>query len=160
MGLIIIAFTLTLFGTFLTRSGVVQSVHAFAESDIGPIFLGFTALVALGSTALLFFRLDKLQSENDFDSLLSREVWFLLNNVLFLGGAIAILIGVMWPILSEVLTGQTLTVGAPYYNLVVGSLFGLIVLLMGIIPLIGWSTASLAKLGRKAIVPLGITLIL
>ena len=80
MGLIIIAFTLVLFGTFLTRSGVIQSVHAFAESDIGPIFLSFTALIALGSTALLFFRLDKWRSENDFDSLLSREVFFLINN--------------------------------------------------------------------------------
>ncbi|HZQ08702.1 MAG TPA: cytochrome c-type biogenesis CcmF C-terminal domain-containing protein, partial [Anaerolineae bacterium] len=157
IGLIIIAFSLVLFGTFLTRSGVVQSVHAFAESDIGPLFLGFTALIALASVALLFFRLDKLQSENDFDSLLSREVLFLVNNVLFLGAAIAILMGVMWPILSEVITGQTLTVGAPYYNLVVGSIFGCIVLLMGIIPLVGWGGATLAKLGRKMVVPLGIT---
>jgi cytochrome c-type biogenesis protein CcmF len=120
IGLIIITFTLVLFGTFLTRSGVVQSVHAFAQSDIGPLFLSFTALIALGSTALLFFRLDRLQSESSFDSFLSRQVLFLLNNVLFLGCAIAILIGVMWPIVSEILTGQTLTVGAPYYNLVVG----------------------------------------
>lgn len=160
MGLIIIAFTLTLFGTFLTRSGVVQSVHAFAQSEIGPLFLGFTAFMALAATALLFFRLDKLQSENDFDSLLSREILFLVNNVLFLGAAIAILIGVMWPILSEVLTGETLTVGAPYYNLVVGTIFALIVLLMGVIPLIGWGGATLAKLGRKMVVPLVLTAVL
>lgn len=160
MGLIIIAFTLTLFGTFLTRSGVVQSVHAFAQSEIGPLFLGFTALMALGATALLFFRLDKLQSENEFDSLLSREVLFLVNNVLFLGAAIAILIGVMWPILSEVITGESLTVGAPYYNLVVGTLFALVVLLMGVIPLIGWGGATLANLGRKVVVPLVLTVIL
>lgn len=160
MGLIIIAFTLTMFGTFLTRSGVVQSVHAFAQSEIGPLFLGFTALMALAATALLFFRLDKLQSENEFDSLLSREVLFLVNNVLFLGAAIAILIGVMWPVFSEVLTGETLTVGAPYYNLVVGALFAMIVLLMGIIPLIGWGGATLAKLGKKMVLPLGITAIL
>ncbi|MCC7165885.1 MAG: heme lyase CcmF/NrfE family subunit [Anaerolineae bacterium] len=157
MGLIIITFTLTLFGTFLTRSGVVQSVHAFAQSEIGPLFLGFTALMALGATALLFFRLDKLRSESDFDSLLSRQVLFLVNNVLFLGAAIAILIGVMWPVFSEVLTGETLTVGAPYYDLVVGVLLGLIVLLMGVIPLIGWGGASLAKLGKKMVVPLALT---
>lgn len=160
MGLIIITFTLTLFGTFLTRSGVVQSVHAFAQSEIGPLFLGFTALITLASVALLFFRIDKLQSDNDFDSLLSREVFFLLNNVLFLGSAMAILIGVMWPILSELFTGETLTVGAPYYNLVVGSMLAMIILLMGVIPLIGWGAASVKKLGRKAIMPLAITVAL
>lgn len=160
MGLIILAFTLTLFGTFLTRSGVIQSVHAFAQSEIGPLFLGFTAFMALAATTLLFFRIDQLQSENDFDSLLSREIFFLINNVLFLGAAIAVLIGVMWPILSEVFTGETLTVGAPYFNLVVGAILGLIVLLMGVIPLIGWGGATLAKLGRKMIVPLGITVVL
>lgn len=160
MGLIIITFTLTLFGTFLTRSGVVQSVHAFAESAIGPIFLGFTALIALASVTLLFFRLDKLHNDNEFDSLLSREVLFLLNNVLFLGAAIAVLIGVMWPILSEVITGETLTVGAPYYNLVVGAIFALLLLLMGVIPLIGWGGATIAKLRHKAIMPLALTVVL
>jgi len=160
MGLIIIAFALTLFGTFLTRSGVIQSVHAFAESDIGPLFLGFVALITLAATALLFFRLDKLSSDAEFDSLWSREVLFLVNNVLFLGAAIAILIGVIWPILSEVLTGATLTVGAPYYNLVVGVIFAGIVLLMGIIPLIGWGGATFAKLKHKMIVPLGLAVAL
>ncbi|MBI4673254.1 MAG: heme lyase CcmF/NrfE family subunit [Chloroflexi bacterium] len=156
IGLVIITFALTLFGTFLTRSGVIQSVHAFAQSEIGPLFLGFVALITLASTALLFFRLDQLQNEAEFDSLLSREVLFLVNNVLFLGAAIAVLIGVVWPILSEVLTGQALTVGAPYYNLVVGVIFAGIVLLMGIIPLIGWGGATMAKLGRKLIAPLAL----
>ena len=100
------------------------------------------------------------QSDNEFDTLLSREIFFLINNVLFLGAAIAILIGVTWPIISEVITGETLTVGAPYYNLVVGSILGLVVLLMGVIPLIGWGGATLAKLGRKMVMPLGITAIL
>lgn len=160
IGLIIIAFGLVLFGTFLTRSGVVQSVHAFAQSDIGVWFLSFVGIVIIGATLLLFFRLDKLQSENQFDSLLSREVLFLVNNVLFLGAAMAILIGVIWPIISELVTGQTLTVGPPYYNLVVGAIFAGILFLMGIIPLIGWGGATLAKLGRKLIVPVAATIIL
>jgi cytochrome c-type biogenesis protein CcmF len=158
LGLIIIAFGLVLFGTFLTRSGVIQSVHAFTESDVGAWFLSFIALVLIASVALLFTRLDKLESEHEFDSLLSREVFFLINNILFLGAAMAILIGVIWPILSELVTGETLTVGPPYYNLVVGSIFAALLLLMGIIPLIGWGGATLAKLGRKLLGPLLFTL--
>ncbi len=160
IGLIIIAFGLVLFGTFLTRSGVVQSVHAFTQSDIGPWFLSFVAIVLVASTILLFTRLDKLASENEFDSLLSREIFFLINNILFLGAAMAILIGVIWPIISELATGETLTVGPPYYNLVVGSIFAGILLLMGIIPMIGWGGATLSKLGRKLIVPLALTAII
>lgn len=159
LGLIIIAFGLVLFGTFLTRSGVIQSVHAFTESDVGAWFLSFIAVVLIASVALLFTRLDKLETEHEFDSLLSREVFFLINNILFLGAAMAILIGVVWPILSELVTGETLTVGPPYYNLVVGAIFAALLLLMGIIPLIGWGGATLAKLGRKLVGPLVFTLI-
>jgi cytochrome c-type biogenesis protein CcmF len=154
LGLIIIAFGLVLFGTFLTRSGVIQSVHAFTESDVGAWFLSFIALVLIASVSLLFTRLNRLESDHEFDSLLSREVFFLVNNILFLGAAMAILIGVIWPILSELVTGETLTVGPPYYNLVVGSIFAALLLLMGIIPLIGWGGATLAKLGRKLLGPL------
>lgn len=157
MGLIIITFALVMFGTFLTRSGVVQSVHSFATSVIGPWLLGFVGIVVIGSTALLATRLNKMQSEDEFDSVWSREVLFLLNNVLFLGAAIAVLIGVIWPVLSELVTGQTLTVGPPYYNLVVGSIFAGIVLLMGVIPLIGWASVTLSRLGRKLIFPISVT---
>lgn len=158
LGLIIITFGLVLFGTFLTRSGVIQSVHAFTESDVGTWFLSFIALVLIASVALLFTRLDKLETEHEFDSLLSREVLFLVNNILFLGAAIAILIGVIWPILSELVTNETLTVGPPYYNLVVGSIFAALILLMGVIPLIGWGGATVSKLGRKLVGPLLFTL--
>jgi cytochrome c-type biogenesis protein CcmF len=160
LGLIIITFGLVLFGTFLTRSGVIQSVHAFTQSDVGTWFLSFIAVVLIASVALLFTRLNDLESEQEFDSLLSREVFFLINNILFLGAAIAILIGVVWPIISELVTGETLTVGPPYYNLVVGSIFAAILLLMGIIPLIGWGGATLAKLGRKMLAPLAFTLVI
>lgn len=154
LGLVILAFILTVFGTFLTRSGIIQSVHAFATSEVGAWFLGFIALVALVSMALLFYRLPMLRTNSEFDSPLSREVLFLLNNVLFLAAAMAILIGVIWPLISELITGQTLTVGPPYFNLVVGILLVGIFLLMGVIPLIGWGGATLSKLRRKVIVPL------
>lgn len=154
LGLVILAFTLTVFGTFLTRSGIVQSVHAFATSEIGPWFLGFIALVALASMVLLFYRLPLLRTDNEFDSFFSREMLFMLNNVLFLGAAIAILIGVIWPLISELITGETLTVGPPYFNLVIGIILVGIFLLMGIIPMISWGGATLTKLGRKIIAPL------
>lgn len=157
LGLVILAFTLTVFGTFLTRAGIIQSVHAFATSDIGPWFLGFITVVALVSMAFLFYRLPLLRTESEFDSFLSREMLFLLNNVLFLGAAMAILIGVIWPLISELITGQTLTVGPPYFNLVIGIILIGIFLLMGIIPLIGWGGATLSKLGRKVIAPLSVT---
>lgn len=157
LGLVILAFTLTVFGTFLTRAGIIQSVHAFATSEVGAWFLGFIALVALASMALLFYRLPMLRTNSEFDSLLSREVLFLLNNVLFIAAAMAILIGVIWPLISELITGQTLTVGPPYFNLVIGIILVGIFLLMGVIPLIGWGGATLKKLGRKVIVPLILT---
>lgn len=157
LGLIILAFTLTVFGTFLTRAGIIQSVHAFATSEVGAWFLGFIAVVALASMALLFYRLPMLRTNSEFDSLLSREVLFLLNNVLFLAAAMAILIGVIWPLISELITGQTLTVGPPYFNLVIGVILVGIFLLMGVIPLIGWGGATLAKLGRRVVAPLLLT---
>ncbi|MDL1894659.1 heme lyase CcmF/NrfE family subunit [Anaerolineae bacterium CFX7] len=157
LGLVILAFVLTVFGTFLTRAGIIQSVHAFATSEVGAWFLGFIALVALASMALLFYRLPMLRTNSEFDSPLSREVLFLLNNVLFLAAAMAILIGVIWPLISELITGQTLTVGPPYFNLVVGIILVGIFLLMGVIPLIGWGGATLSKMGRKVIAPLILT---
>ncbi len=157
LGLVILAFVLTVFGTFLTRAGIIQSVHAFATSEVGAWFLGFIALVALASMALLFYRLPMLRTNSEFDSLLSREVLFLLNNVLFIAAAMAILIGVIWPLISELLTGQTLTVGPPYFNLVIGIILVGIFLLMGVIPLIGWGGATISKLRRKVIAPLLLT---
>ncbi|MCC7165558.1 MAG: heme lyase CcmF/NrfE family subunit [Anaerolineae bacterium] len=159
LGLIILAFTLTVFGTFLTRSGIIQSVHAFATSEVGAWFLGFIALVALASMALLFYRLPLLRTESESPAFLSREMLFLLNNVLFLGAAMAIMIGVIWPLISELITGQTLTVGPPYFNLVIGIILVGIFLLMGVIPLIGWGGATLSRLGRKVMAPLLFTVL-
>jgi cytochrome c-type biogenesis protein CcmF len=159
MVLIILTYALVIFGTFLTRSGVLSSVHAFAQSAIGPsffIFIGFTFVVSLW---LLFREWDHLRSETQLDSLLSRESAFLLNNLLFLGIAASVFWGTISPMISELFTGQKITVGPPFYNQVTGPQFAALVLLMGIAPLLAWRKASAKALGRLIWIPGGIAVV-
>src|SRR5689334_20603202 len=142
VALIMIAFFLSIFGTFVVRSGILASVHAFALSAIGPYFLTFLALVILGSLALFFWRLPKLKAENQIDSLLSRESSFLLNNLLFLGITFAIFWGTIYPLVAEAIADQKVSVGPPYFKQVAGPLLGAMLLLMGIGPLMPWRRAS------------------
>jgi cytochrome c-type biogenesis protein CcmF len=160
MILIILTYALVIFGTFLTRSGVLSSVHAFAQSAIGRPFFIFIGLTFIGSMALLFHRWDKLRSENQLDSLLSREAAFLLNNVLFLGILAAVFWGTVFPMISEIVTGQKISVGPPYYNRVTGPLFAGLVLLMGVAPLIAWRKASARSLGRLLLIPFAAAVLL
>src|SRR6185503_19215705 len=148
MLLVILAFSLSLFGTFLTRSGVLNSIHSFTEGSIGPWFLGFICFVVAGSLALLFYRLPMLRAKTKLESLVSREATFLYNNLLLVALCLTILWGVTFPILSEAVRGEAVTVGRPYYNFFFRS-FGLpLLLLMGIGPLIAWRRASLSSLKR------------
>ncbi len=158
IGLIIVTFSLVLFGTFLTRSGMIESVHSFAESDIGVWFLSFIAGVTLTATLLLFTRLRDLRSEHEIDSLLSREAFFLLNNLLFLGASFAVLWGTIYPLFSELVYNQKLTVGPPYFNQVTAPIFSAILLIMAIIPLIGWGGVTRAKLIQKIALPLALAI--
>ena len=160
IGLIIITFSLVLLGTFLTRSGVIESVHAFAESDIGLWFLTFIAGVTLSAMALLLFRLKDLRSDRDIDSLLSREAFFLLNNLLFISATFAVLWGTIYPLFSQIVYNQKLTVGAPYFNQVTAPIFGTVLLVMAIIPMIGWSGVTAAKLINKLVIPFAIAIVL
>jgi cytochrome c-type biogenesis protein CcmF len=154
--LVVLAFCLSLFGTFLTRSGIVQSIHSFAVSPIGPWFLGFICLITAGSLALVFARLPLLRSKTRLESLVSREATFLYNNLLLVALALTILWGVVYPILSEAVTGEASTVSKPYYNFFLHT-FGLpLLLLMGIGPLVAWRRASLRALGRTFLWPLGV----
>ncbi|UCC63392.1 MAG: heme lyase CcmF/NrfE family subunit, partial [Anaerolineae bacterium] len=148
MILIILTYSLVLFGTFITRSGVVSSVHAFGQSAIGSPFLVFISVTFLASLLLLFDRLDTLKSENQLTSLLSREAIFMLQNLLFLGITFATFWGTVFPMLSELATGQKVSVGPPYYNKVNGPLFAAVVLTMGVAPLFAWRKQSAARLGR------------
>ncbi len=144
--LVIIAFSLSLFGTFLTRSGVVNSIHSFTQSSIGPWFLAFIAVVVTVSVALVLWRLPLLRSPTRLESPVSREAAFLYNNLLLLALCLAILWGVVYPLLSEAVRGESVVLGRSYYDFFLRA-FGLpLLLLMGIGPLIAWRRASLRSL--------------
>jgi cytochrome c-type biogenesis protein CcmF len=148
MVLVITAFALCLFGDFLTRSGVVQSVHSFVQSAVGPYLLAFLAVVLAFSVGLLIVRLPTLRADHKLESVISREATFLFNNLLLLALAFAILWGVVFPILSEAVRGVRATVAAPYYDFFL-VIFGLPLLaLTGIGPLIAWRRASPGGLWR------------
>jgi cytochrome c-type biogenesis protein CcmF len=156
--LVVGAFALALFGTFLTRSGILSSIHSFTEGSIGPWFLAFIGLVLVGSAALIVSRLPLLRSKTRLESPISREATFLYNNLLLVAFCLTILWGVIYPILTEALRGEPVTVGPPYYNFFLNA-FGLpLLMLMGIGPLIAWRRASLRGLGRTFVWPLGIAL--
>jgi len=144
--LVILAFSLSLFGTFLTRSGVVNSIHSFTQSSIGPWFLAFIGLTVAVSLALVFWRLPQLRSPTKLESPISREAAFLYNNLLLLALCLAILWGVVYPMLSEAIRGEAVVLGRSYYDFFLRA-FGLpLLLLMGIGPLIAWRRASLRSL--------------
>ncbi len=153
MVLIILTYALVIFGTFLTRSGVLSSVHAFAQSAIGPSFFVFIGLTFVVSLTLLFREWDHLSAEHPLTDLLSRESAFLLNNLLFLGIAASVFWGTVFPMISELVTGQKISVGPPYYNQVTGPQFLALVALMGIGPLLSWRTMAPRRLGELLRVP-------
>jgi cytochrome c-type biogenesis protein CcmF len=152
--LVSLAFCLSLFGTFLTRSGVIQSIHSFTQSSIGAWFLGFICLVTAGTAALILSRLPLLRARTRLESLVSREATFLYNNLLLVALTLTILWGVVYPLLSEAVRGESATVSKPYYNFFLHS-FGLpLLLLMGIGPLVAWRRASVGAVARTFLWPL------
>jgi cytochrome c-type biogenesis protein CcmF len=153
--LVILTFSLSIFGTFLTRSGIVSSIHSFTESSIGPWFLGFICVVVLGSLALVFARLPLLRARTRLESLVSREAAFLYNNLLLVALTLTILWGVAYPILHEAVVGESRIVGRGYYDFFL-RVFGLpLLLLMGIGPLVAWRRASLRSLALTFVWPAG-----
>jgi len=148
MLLIILTYSLVIFGTFLTRSGVLSSVHAFAQSAIGPMFFIFIGITFIISISLLIYRWNDLRAEVEMKSLLSREALFLFNNLLFLGILIVCFWGVIFPLISEIVTNQKITVGPPFYLRATGPLWGALMALMGIAPLSAWGYSTLKTIGR------------
>jgi cytochrome c-type biogenesis protein CcmF len=151
--LCVLTYGLTVFGTFLTRSGIVQSVHAFASTDIGWVFLSYLAIIILVAIALVIYRRNELRPERAIESLFSRETVFLLNNLVLLSICFSVLWGVMFPVFSEAFTGQKQTVGIPFFNAVNVPLFLVLVFLMGVGPTIAWRKSSVKQMINSFAVP-------
>lgn len=149
LSLIIVAFSLTIFGTFLTRSGILSSIHAFSSGPVGGFFLGFLAVILLGSFGLVAYRADLLKEQPELDSMVSRESAFLLNNIVLVSALFTIFLGTVFPLISEAVAGVQVSVGAPYFNSVTVPLFLLLVFLMAVGPIIAWRRASWDNLKRN-----------
>jgi cytochrome c-type biogenesis protein CcmF len=159
MVLVITAYALCIFGTFLTRSGMVSSVHAFAQSDVGPFFATFLVLTLVFSFGLLWSRRSELQATSRLESFSSRETAFLLNNWVLLGICFAVFWGTMFPLISEAFSGQQVTVGAVFFNQVIVPIGLVLLLLTGIGPLFAWRRTSNASLKRNFATPVVIALL-
>src|SRR5262245_1402992 len=146
MVLVILTFSLTIFGTFLTRSGVISSVHSFTQSGLGPFFLIFLGIALAISIGLLVWRLPLLKSRDELESIFSREATFLLNNLILVGIAFTVFWGTVFPVLSEWVRGVKITVGPPFFNRVNAPLGIALVFLMGVGPVIAWRRASWTSL--------------
>jgi cytochrome c-type biogenesis protein CcmF len=153
MLLILVTFNLTVFGTFITRSGMISSVHSFAQSAVGYWFAGFLIITAVVSTALLLARRQQLKSEHHLDSFFSRESAFLLNNLILLGGAFAVLWGTIFPMVNEAVSGVRISLGPPFFNQIMIPIGLALLLMMGVGPLIPWRRASWSALRRIFSVP-------
>ena len=154
MTLVVVTFLLTIFATFLTRSGLIESVHSFAENlRIAYIFLGFMGGMAIFAAILIIHRLPSLRSENQIQSFLSRESAFLFNNLLFIGVTFAVMWGTLFPLITEGFFGETRNVGPPYFNRVNIPLGLMLLALMGIGPVIAWRRASKRNLRKNFTLP-------
>jgi len=142
-------FALTILATFFTRSGVVLSVHAFSDSSLGTILIGFFAIIVLSSLALIAWRGDALRSSTRIDAAYSREGAFVLNNILFVGFAAVVLVGTVFPMLYQALKGGTVTVGAPYFNSVAVPMGIGILFMMAVAPILSWRAATVKQTAQR-----------
>ncbi|MBI2467983.1 MAG: heme lyase CcmF/NrfE family subunit [Candidatus Rokubacteria bacterium] len=156
--LITLTFALTIFGTFLTRSGVLSSVHAFASGAVGPFLLGYLAVILLVPLGLLVWRWGRLGEHAELDALLSRESVFLVNNVLLVAFCFTVFFGTIFPLLAEAVTGTKVSVGAPYFNWVAVPILLLMLFMMGAGPLVPWRRGSWGHLARLLRLPAALAL--
>ena len=153
LSLLCATFALTILGTFLTRSGVLDSVHAFSDSTIGPLLLGFFGLIVLVTVGLVGWRGDRLRSPARIDSPASREGAFLLNNIVFAAFAFVVLLGTVFPLIAEALDGERVTVGAPYFDRMTMPIGMVLLFLMAIAPVLPWRKASAETLRTRLFWP-------
>ncbi len=158
VGLILASFILSIMGTFIVRSGLISSVHAFALSDIGPYFLGFFLVTLIASIGLIIYRLPLMRATGGVESVASREAGFLLNNLLFVAIAFATLWGTLYPLVTEAVRGTAITVGIPFYNQVNGPMMLALLVLMGIGPLFAWRSTAREALIRAVSIPLAVSI--
>jgi cytochrome c-type biogenesis protein CcmF len=153
LSLVVGVFALTTFGTFLTRGSILSSVHAFAQSLVGPMYLGFLIVVLAGGFGLIALQSWRLRSEGRFDSALSREAAFLGNNLALVAITLVVLLGTIFPLLIEALTNRQSTVGGPYFVQTTVPILLVLLFLMGIGPLLPWRRASAAQVRSRLVVP-------
>ena len=159
VSLLVATFSLSIFGTFIVRSGILSSVHNFAESDVGHYFLGFFATSLAASIGLIITKSKLLTEISTFESATSRESGFLLNNIMFVSIAFATFWGTIYPMISEALGNQRITVGAPFYEKVNGPLFLVLLFLMGVGPLLNWSNTPKIILLQKLRIPFSVLIL-
>jgi cytochrome c-type biogenesis protein CcmF len=153
LSLAVATFALTILGTFLTRSGVIESVHAFSESSLGPLLIGFFLTVLAVGFGLIAWRGDRLRAPGGIDAPLGREGAFLVNNLLFVGFAFVVLLGTVFPLLYEALRNQQVTVGAPYFDAVAAPVGLALLFLMAVAPALSWRKVDAGVLWRRLRVP-------
>ncbi|MDC3414547.1 heme lyase CcmF/NrfE family subunit [Aquibacillus sp. 3ASR75-11] len=159
VSLVATTFMLTIFGTLLTRSGVLWSVHAFANGPIGAYFLGFIGFILVFSLWIISSRWTILEADVQFESAVSKESSFLVNNLLLVVSAFTIFLGTVYPVISEAVTGSKVMVGAPYFNRVNVPIFIALILAMGIGPVLAWKRSSLSVLRKNLIMPIVVAVI-
>jgi cytochrome c-type biogenesis protein CcmF len=151
--LLIATFALTILGTFLTRSGVVQSVHAFSDSGLGPALIAFFAAIVACGIGLIGWRGDKLRSPGGIDAPISREGAFLVNNLLFAAFALVVLLGTVFPLFDQAFTNQSVTIGRPYFDTFAVPLGLALLVMMAIAPVLPWRKASSGVLRARLVLP-------
>src|SRR5205823_15013055 len=153
LSLVVGAFALTTFGTFLTRGSILESVHAFARTAVGPMYLAFLVPVLAGGFGLIGFRAWRMRSEGRLDSMLSREAAFLGNNLALLAVTFIVLIGTVFPLLVEAVSNRQVSVGGPYFRSTTGPVLLVLLFLMGVGPLLSWRRSPPEQTVRRLAVP-------